>query len=305
MHSDSTSTIHEPRVAVIVAAYNEQEYIQSCITSALDQTYSNLEIIVVNDGSTDNTLAMLQPFKNRITIVNKPNSGPGLSRDVGIDATNAEYIAILDADDLWLPEKIAAQMQIMRTCHDVIFVGSSPWRINPEGNRINNTPDAPFCPDKPVNLRNELLSLGNLRGLGPSGCLIKRSAYIEAGRFKNIFAEDYDLWIRMSGLGKFFLMSEPLYYYRVRPSSLTSSNTTREFQCEIDILNLHRDKYNFYSRCLRLSVIHYNWADSLVYKQEPEALKHILLGITYNPLNYRAYTLMVKHIIKKISNYSA
>jgi len=300
MPLDSTPTHKEPIVAVIIAAYNEQEYIQSSVSSALAQTYPNIEITVVNDGSTDDTLAMLEPFKERIKILSKENSGPGPSRDAGIMATDAEYIALLDADDIWFPDKIHKQMQIMLAHPDVIFTGSSPWRIDSAGNRIKETPDPPFLPDKPVNLEKELLSLGNLRGLGPSGCLFRRSAYIKAGGFRSIFAEDYELWIRLSAFGKFFLMSEPLYCYRVRSRSLTHSDTTREFQCEIDILNLHRDKYNCYSRSLRLSIIHYKWADSLVYKREPGALKHLLLCIGYNPLNYRAYILLLKHAAKSV-----
>ncbi len=299
MHSDGASTHPEPKVAVVIAAYNEEKYIQSSVNSALGQTYGNLEIIVVNDGSTDSTLALLQPFEGRIKILNQENSGPAASRNAGMDATDADYLAILDADDLWFPEKIAKQMQIMLSYPDVVFVGSSPWRIDADGNRLYDAPDRPFCADKPVNLRNALLSLGNLRGLGPSGCLIRRSAFIEAGKFRDIFAEDYELWIRLSELGNFFLMSEPLYYYRVRPSSLTTSDTTREFQCEIDILNMHRDKYDACTRKRRLSIIHCKWADSLVYKQEPGALKRILLGIMYNPLNCKLYVLMAKFFVKK------
>ncbi len=298
MPLDSAPTCKEPAVAVIIAAYNEQEYIQLSVSSALEQTYTNLEVIVVNDGSTDDTLTMLEPFKERVKIVNKKNSGPGPSRAAGVAVTDAEYIAFLDADDVWFPEKIYRQMQVMQAYPEVIFVGSSPWRIDSEGNKIKDVPDLPFIPDRPVNLEKELLSLGNLRGLGPSGCLIRRSAYTEAGGFRDVFAEDYELWIRLSTLGSFFLMSEPLYCYRVRARSLTHSDTTREFQCEIDILNLHRDKYNCYSRSLRLSTIHYKWADSLVYKRESGALKHLVFCLGYNPLNYQAYTLLLKHMAK-------
>ncbi len=290
----------EPKVATIIAAYNAQEYIHSSVSSALEQTYPNIEIIVVNDGSTDNTSEILDRFGERIRVLDQENSGPGPSRDAGIANTDAEFIAFLDADDIWLPEKIHKQMLIMKQHPDVVFVGSSPWRIDSAGNRIKKDPDPPFIPDRPVDLHRPLLTLGNLRGLGPSGCLIRRSAYEEAGGFKDVFAEDYELWIRISALGKFFLISEPLYYYRVHKGSLTHSDVTREFRCEIDILNMHRDKYNFFSRNRRLSLIHYKWADSLVYRNEPGALRRLLLCLRHNPGNHRAYALIFKYIAKKL-----
>jgi glycosyltransferase involved in cell wall biosynthesis len=98
-----------PLVSVIIPTYNRANYVTDAIDSVLKQTYTNYEIIVVNDGSKDNTEQVLAPYQDRVTIINKKNGGPSVARNVAIAASKGELIAFLDDDDRWLPHKLALQ----------------------------------------------------------------------------------------------------------------------------------------------------------------------------------------------------
>src|SRR5437879_2984735 len=99
-----------PLVSVVVTTYNQAPYIQQTLQSVFDQTYPNFEVIVVDDGSTDDTPTKLGPFMDRIVSVRQENQGIAASRNSGIQKAKGEFIALLDGDDLWDPEKLAVQI---------------------------------------------------------------------------------------------------------------------------------------------------------------------------------------------------
>jgi len=101
-----------PLVSVVIPVYNSAEYIVETIKSALAQHYKPFEVIVVDDGSTDNTKDLLEPYLHRISYLYKENGGPASARNTGVNNAKGEYIAFLDADDLWMPEKLARQMDV-------------------------------------------------------------------------------------------------------------------------------------------------------------------------------------------------
>jgi glycosyltransferase involved in cell wall biosynthesis len=99
-------------VSVIVAAYNSAPYIAAAIDSVLAQTHRPIEVIVVDDGSTDDTRARLEPYRGRLQYVFQPNAGPAAARNTGLARAQGDYIAFLDADDVWLPEKLETQLAV-------------------------------------------------------------------------------------------------------------------------------------------------------------------------------------------------
>ena len=99
-----------PKVSVIIPTYNRAKYISEAINSVLNQSFKDFEIIVVDDGSTDNTRAILEPYLCKIKYCYQKNSGPAKARNEGIKIAKGEYIGFLDSDDLWLPEKLKFQM---------------------------------------------------------------------------------------------------------------------------------------------------------------------------------------------------
>ncbi len=112
------------KITAIIPTYNSAKYITEAIDSVLNQTYANIEIIVVDDGSTDNTENILSNYvnKNKIIYVKKKNGGPGSARNLGIKLANGEYIAFLDADDMWEKNKIEKQLSMaLSSSSDLVY----------------------------------------------------------------------------------------------------------------------------------------------------------------------------------------
>lgn len=114
---------NQPLVTIVIIAYNEERFIAEAIESALGQTYSNIEIIVVDDGSKDSTLAIARNYSSKVTAVSQANSGNcSFPRNAGLNLANGEYISFLDADDILLPTKIATQMALLLQYPEAAFV---------------------------------------------------------------------------------------------------------------------------------------------------------------------------------------
>ena len=104
-----------PLISVVITNHNYRRYLGECIDSALSQIYPNIEVIVVDDGSTDNSAALLQSYGKRITIIIQNNKGVASARNAGIFKSKGEWVAFLDADDSWRPEKLSNSLNTSRT----------------------------------------------------------------------------------------------------------------------------------------------------------------------------------------------
>ena len=111
-----------PRISVVIPAYNAAPYIAAAIDSVVGQTYKDLEIIVVDDGSVDNTAAVLQTYGNKVRYVRQENQGVSSARNHGIRVAQGELIAFLDADDVWFPEKLELQTQFLSAHEEAALV---------------------------------------------------------------------------------------------------------------------------------------------------------------------------------------
>jgi len=114
----------DPKVSVIIPSYNSAQFLPDAIESVLAQTYRNTEVIVVNDGSTDSTRQVVNGYGNLITYIEQPNGGAANARNAGLSSSLGEYIAFLDADDIWLPHKLEKQMATFSLYPDVALVYS-------------------------------------------------------------------------------------------------------------------------------------------------------------------------------------
>lgn len=116
----------KPLVSVIIPCFNSELFIQDCVESVLKQTYENIEIILIDDGSTDESLSKIEQFSTKIMILKKENQGAASARNLGIRNSNGSYIAFLDSDDIWHPEKIERQVQrITEKQLDLVYCGES------------------------------------------------------------------------------------------------------------------------------------------------------------------------------------
>ena len=126
-----------PTVSVIIPTYNRRTYVQEAIDSVLAQTYPDYEIIVIDDGSTDGTDQVLHArYGDRIRYVWQENQGESAARNRGIALARGEYIALLDSDDLWLPDKLAKQIPFLDSHPGAVLALPQVWQINANGERL-------------------------------------------------------------------------------------------------------------------------------------------------------------------------
>ena len=210
----------QPLVSVIIPAFNVEEYVHLAVQSALDQTYESIEVVVVDDGSTDGTARALEAFGPAITLIRKENGGIGSARNEGIAASRGDIVALLDADDVWYPTRVTRCVaELERSQAD--FVTSDAELIDEHGRSLGQTWfDLESFPSN--GLAQEIVR----RNFIWVGALIRRSALAEVGEFDQgapTGAEDYDMWLRLVAAGHLpAVVTEPLAGYRVRAGSLTS-----------------------------------------------------------------------------------
>lgn len=215
------------RISVVIPVFNCAEYISESLNSVFSQTIKPHEVIVVDDGSTDNLNVMLKAFKNNIIHIRQKNQGVSAARNTGITISSGEYIAFLDADDIWFPEKLELQCNLIKPGTDFIFCYKEVFDDD-TGETQGIKYYSKKCCERPIEvlLTNFFAS--------PSTVLVKRSLIISVGCFDEQFknCEDSDLWIRLAPHTQFALVEKPLVRYRIRKGSL--SNTV-SFQDAVNI----------------------------------------------------------------------
>ena len=192
----TTTTI--PRVSVIIPVYNCDGYISQAIDSILAQTYQSYEIIVIDDGSTDNTRKAMEPYMETIHYVYQENQGVSAARNHGIDLARGELIAFLDADDFFLPDKLTAQLRVFDAQPNLGIVHSGWRRVNQQGETIKDETPWDYVPN--LNLEGWL----RWKPIGTMGTLMFRRDWLQqVGSFEPGLsqAEDVDLVLRLSVKG--------------------------------------------------------------------------------------------------------
>ncbi|HXH23909.1 MAG TPA: glycosyltransferase [Vicinamibacterales bacterium] len=196
-------------VAVIIPCYNGSAFIAEAIESALAQTHSKLEIVVVNDGSTDGSSAVLRRYASRVRIVEQENQGVAAARNRGIETSTSPFIAFLDQDDRWRPEKTVRQLASLRRHPEAALVFCDRLWIDDRGGRIDPPPHR-----RPSTPWLRALIRGNF--ILPSTVLLRRDA-LGAERFVpgTAGSDDWDLWLRLAARWELVHLAEPLVEYRV------------------------------------------------------------------------------------------
>lgn len=216
-------------VSVVIPVYNGEAFISRAIQSALNQSAPPFEIIVINDGSTDATSAILATFGDSIKVIAIPNGGVSNARNIGIKASAGEFIAFLDADDIWYENKLKRQLGVFESYPDVGFCccdfGFENTKTDLMANHFARFKDAAdIIFDVPMPLPLEPLVGRNFVGTC-SNVMVRKDVLDKAGLFNVSYkqAEDYDLWLRFALVTKFVLLSTVLLEKKSHDGNLTNN----------------------------------------------------------------------------------
>ena len=229
---------NKPVVSVIIPTYNRAHLIGGAIKSVLNQTYQDFEIIVVDDGSTDNTGEIIRGFKDkRVKYIKKykENKGSSVARNIGIKVARGKYIALLDSDDEWLPEKLDKQIKVLQSeSPEVGVVYSNLLYIDENGKNMSKFRN----PKKEGYIYEDLLGK-NYVGTN-STLLIRKECFNRVGLFDDLLntQQDWDMWIRIAKYYRFVLIKVPLVKYR-----LHSNQISRNLELKIITANRILVKY--------------------------------------------------------------
>lgn len=282
-------------IAVVVPAHNAGKTISAALTSVLQQVPGPREVVVVDDGSTDNTASIVRSFWPRVRLIQQPNSGVSAARNAGIAATASEWIAFLDADDEWYPNKLASQLALANATPCAVLIAGTARYIDSRERLLHTGRAAGAGALFPRLIRGNIIVT--------SSVLVRRSALNVAGgwfRQDLSLGEDWELWLRLSARGEFVLAREPVVKYRVASSGRYSSDTIqRSYQIILAALREDvRAKEALSPRAIRryVSGLHFAVARQLILEGRPrEAIRRSIIGGACDPSNVVAAAKVVLH----------
>jgi glycosyltransferase involved in cell wall biosynthesis len=214
-----------PRISVLLPVYNAERYVAAAVQSILDQTFPDFEVILINDGSTDGSLAILERFAAldpRIRLVSRENRGLVETLNEGVSLARGEYIARMDADDIALPERFARQLAYMDAHPECVALGCRIYVIDCDG--------APLRAQRRIHCTHEEMDAAQLQG--KPGVIMHPTAMIRRDALRRINGyrqplEDFDLWLRLAEVGKLANLPEILLHYRLHPASMSYESNTQ------------------------------------------------------------------------------
>ena len=214
-----TSTPSEPLVSVVMPAYNVAWCIGRAVDSVLAQDFRPCELIVVNDGSTDGTGALLEGYGAAITVINQENRGMSAARNAGIRRARGTYVAFLDADDWWLAGKLSRQVELMHGRPEIGF-SSTTVRVEDDDGRLLNLWR---CPNGSTEILATLFAQNAAIAGGCSAVIARRDLLDRVGLFDESLRgfEDPDLWMRLAAVSGYACIDETLAVILRRKQSVS------------------------------------------------------------------------------------
>jgi glycosyltransferase involved in cell wall biosynthesis len=274
-------------VSVVIPAYNAGWCVERAVDSALAQSHAAREVIVVDDGSTDDTAVRLAGYGARIRVLRQANAGLSAARNTGIEAADGEFVAFLDADDWWLPSKLERQVALLRQRPDIGFCSTAAQVVAPDGSPLNLW----ACPPATDNILEAIFqNLSLIPGSG-SGVVLRRALVERTGAFDGRLRslEDVDMWLRLASVTGYACVPEPLTVILRNPSSM-SRNLPVMRTAAIEVLRKHRGllpphrRGRFWQSCYAAVLADYakwEYRDG----RRGEALAHLFEALARSPLD--------------------
>ncbi len=199
-----------PRVSVVIPVFNAASTVAGAIESVLAQTFTDFEIIAIDNGSTDRSREVLAQYSSHVKVLQEPKRGPSAARNTGVRAASGEYLGFLDADDWWRPNMLERTVQTLDRDPDCALVYTDLALVDSTGREQM----ASLVGESHPPTVNEMLE--RLWPILPSGVLMRRRAFDLAGGFEEVLIafEDVYLWLRAREHGKFLYLAEPLAVWR-------------------------------------------------------------------------------------------
>lgn len=272
-----------PKVSIILPTYNGSRFIERAIKSVLKQSYEDFELLIIDDGSTDNTAEVISRFSEEdirvIYLKNDKNLGIQKSLNKGLREAKGKYIARIDDDDEWIDkDKLKAQVNFLDTHQDHVLVGTGVVVVNEKRQELYRF----FNPEKDLEIRNKIL--GKNCFTHPSvmfrkDAAIKVSGYDESEEVRN--REDFDLWLNLGIVGKLANLQIIGVKKMLRSGSITSKNRIKRFKQRIKFIRKYRKCYpNYWRSQLRnyLRLIIYGLLDFSCFPIIKSRFKNLLGG---------------------------
>lgn len=283
-----------PKVAVIITCYNSERYLCESLNSILAQDYDSFQVHAVNDGSSDATAAILKSYGDRITVLNHPdggNHGQAASLNLGISQSRSDYIAFMDHDDVWQPDKLKKQVAILDQHQDIGLVYTNGYVVDSEGSRCYKILGNQHVEK---NATGDILLNCYIRT--PSMVMVRRTLLTQVGPFVHGIIADQDMWVRIKEVSRFYYLNELLACYREHSTQVSSINNLKMWKDALWTLEraIQRYPYPAWIRSKRLAVIHYRLGMACLQMQAfHRAATHLVQSFWYDPVR------AVHHVIGK------
>ena len=233
-----------PKVTVIIPTYKHRDFVLATLDSVFAQTFTDYEVIVVNDGSPDDTADVLKPLAEagRIHYIEQANQGQAAARNRGLAEARGEFVAFLDDDDLWPPDKLQWQVETLTTVPDAVLVYGCNKSIGIGAGKVFPDYEAPSGLVRAFFLRQNCIG-------SPGQTLIRASALASIDGFDRLIwgADDYDLWFRLAKVTRIELWQRVALYYRKHSLNASRDLLRMHQNCEI-VLRRHLRTLSFQNR---------------------------------------------------------
>ncbi len=301
-----------PIVSVLMAVHNTERFVGQAIESILQQSFRDFELIVLDDGSTDRSLPILQHYAAqdlRIRLISRENRGIPQTRNELLREAQGEFIAVMDSDDVALPDRLARQVAFLQQSPDVVWVGGAFQLIDRKGRLMTEIPLA----ERNEEIRS-LLQAGQVSFLHPTA-LMRRSAVLQVGGYDESLplAEDLDLWLRLSEIGALANLPKAVVQYRLHGNSICDRYQAlppHEVQTVLDRAwqkGLIRDKPQATVVCgwrptpdrasRHAFAVKYGWW-AFGNRQRQSALQYGIQAVALNPRSLESWNLLACALIK-------
>jgi len=288
------------KVSVIIPTYNCVKYVAKAINSVLEQTYKDYEIVIVDDGSSDDTKKVIEPYliQNNVRYIYQENRGLAAARNTAIRNSKGKYIALLDADDYWSPIKLEKQVSVFEMKPEVEFIHSNMYLFDEhkESRAQKYSMNIDYNKLTPKALFKKILFWE--ADVFVTTAIIKKTVFDKIGYFDEnlsyLGCEDREFWLRLVQKCKTFFLNDYLAYYMVRSNSMTKDKNKMQRAREYVIEKTVKDTEIFKNKKRIKQVIYSNLyfrygLDYFRARRRNEALRNLLISLKYNIFNLKSY----------------